>query len=278
MSESSDVDVLSHFSALDELIQLIYQGAHKFVILSAVDDNNWAIHVGLSNSEGRWWRGTWSEKDIRKFVGTQTSSIVLESFADRLAQTLIKGDLIIGDWSSERGADINLTLGPKAKTPIRVPLTELGPADAAAYATKVFVEIALQAQSRQSRLHHSGAGSTVDAEPARRELTPPPPTHPHKRKAAAEPIAGSSKSAKAKQKQEEEEDAKTQGKIRELEAQLAAQKRVNANIAQNSTDGLMSKAKTNVPSSARPAKGASLANPNKKARKYQALEFESDDE
>lgn len=29
---------------------------------------------------------------------------------------------------------------------------------------------------------------------------------------------------------------------------------------------------------ARRAKGASLANPNKKARKYQAIEFESDDE
>jgi hypothetical protein len=29
---------------------------------------------------------------------------------------------------------------------------------------------------------------------------------------------------------------------------------------------------------ARPHKGASLANPNKKARKYQAIEFESDDD
>jgi hypothetical protein len=28
----------------------------------------------------------------------------------------------------------------------------------------------------------------------------------------------------------------------------------------------------------RPLKGASLANPNKKARKYQAIEFESDEE
>lgn len=68
MSGSSDVDVISHFTALDELIQLLYQGAHKFVVLSAVDDANWIVHVGLSKSEGRWWKGTWSEKDIRKFV------------------------------------------------------------------------------------------------------------------------------------------------------------------------------------------------------------------
>lgn len=33
-----------------------------------------------------------------------------------------------------------------------------------------------------------------------------------------------------------------------------------------------------VPAAARPHKGASLANPNKKVRKYQAIEFASDDE
>ena len=33
-----------------------------------------------------------------------------------------------------------------------------------------------------------------------------------------------------------------------------------------------------IPAAARPHKGASLANPNKKARKYQAVEFASDDE
>lgn len=34
-----------------------------------------------------------------------------------------------------------LTLGPDAKTPIRIPLAELDSADAAAYATKVFAEV-----------------------------------------------------------------------------------------------------------------------------------------
>lgn len=33
-----------------------------------------------------------------------------------------------------------------------------------------------------------------------------------------------------------------------------------------------------APAAVRPHKGASLANPNKKARKYQAIEFTSDDE
>ena len=83
-----------------------------------------------------------------------------------------------------------------------------------------------------------------------------------------------------------------------MEAELAAQKKIASNalnVAKNSTEGLTSKASTSFAmlllkllfrsstenassSAARPVKGASLANPNKKARKYQAVEFESDDD
>ncbi|THH27984.1 hypothetical protein EUX98_g6213 [Antrodiella citrinella] len=272
---SSDVDILSHFTALDELIQLIYQGAHKFVVLSAVDDDKWTVHVSQSNSEGRWWVGTWSEKDIRKFVGQKSSSIVLESFADRLAQTFVQGDLQIGDWSSEKGADINLTLGPAAKTPIRIPLSELSPEDAASYATKVFAEIALQAQSRRSRLYSSGI---PDLTLTHSHILVASTSSSPKRKAEAEP--DTSKPKAKKKHHEPEVDAQAKDKIKELEAELAAQKKIatNAvNAAKNSTDGLVSKAKNNTTATARP-KGASLANPNRKARKYQALEFESDDD
>lgn len=126
----SDADVLSHFSVLDELIQLIYQGAEKFVVLSAADDDSWTVHVGLSSSDdGRWWKGSWQEKDVRKFVvcflldvfvspaelfvqGQKTSSIVLESFAERLAQTFVQGDLEIGGWSSEKDAEISVSSDP----------------------------------------------------------------------------------------------------------------------------------------------------------------------
>lgn len=120
----SEVDILSHFTSLDELINLIYQGAHKFVVISAVDEKSWTVHVGLSDS-GRWWKGTWSEKDVQKIVvraafldvilvhsprlqGQQPSSIVLESFAERLTRTFVQGDLQIGNWSTERGADIDV--------------------------------------------------------------------------------------------------------------------------------------------------------------------------
>jgi hypothetical protein len=60
-------DVLACFSCLDELTQVVYQGVHRFVVLSSVSDV-WTIHLGLAGSEGRWWRGNWKERDILNIV------------------------------------------------------------------------------------------------------------------------------------------------------------------------------------------------------------------
>lgn len=58
-------DLLSNFNCLDELTQVIYQGIYKFVVVSAVSDDSWNVHVGLSGQHGRWWRGSWTEEDVR---------------------------------------------------------------------------------------------------------------------------------------------------------------------------------------------------------------------
>lgn len=77
---SSDSDVISHFSPLDELIQVVYQGSARFVILSSVDDANWTVHVGLTGEEGRWWRGRWTDKDVKKqFVSLLAMNISTET-------------------------------------------------------------------------------------------------------------------------------------------------------------------------------------------------------
>ena len=60
-------DLLANFFGLDELIQVVYQGFDKFVVLSSVDDSEWNIHVGLSGRNGRWWRGCWTEPDFKSF-------------------------------------------------------------------------------------------------------------------------------------------------------------------------------------------------------------------
>jgi hypothetical protein len=64
MDSSDSGDVFSNFGALDELVQLVYQGAAKFVLLSKVDDKSWTVHLGLTGAEGRWWTGSWSVEKV----------------------------------------------------------------------------------------------------------------------------------------------------------------------------------------------------------------------
>ena len=40
-------DVLLHFTKLDELIQTVYQGFDRFVVLSHVEELAWTIHLAL---------------------------------------------------------------------------------------------------------------------------------------------------------------------------------------------------------------------------------------
>jgi hypothetical protein len=59
--------IFSHFDLLHELIQVIYQGSHRFVLLSQVDDSGWTIHLGLSG-HGRWWSGKWTTETVMKIA------------------------------------------------------------------------------------------------------------------------------------------------------------------------------------------------------------------
>ena len=87
-------DVMANFGALDELVQVIYQGMDKFVLLSDITDK-WNIHLGLTGPEGRWWRGSWSAADVRAIVGKSASDTLLESFAEKLAESIVQGELYV---------------------------------------------------------------------------------------------------------------------------------------------------------------------------------------
>lgn len=129
----TDFDMVSEFGALDELIQVIYQGAHKFVVLSNVTDDAWSVYLTMANSEGRWWSGRWTAKDVLDFFvrtlletslslldevvqGQKTSTALIEQFADNLASSVLNGELHVGNWSSEKGASINVSLTDVHKT------------------------------------------------------------------------------------------------------------------------------------------------------------------
>ncbi|KAG2072236.1 hypothetical protein BDR04DRAFT_1096808 [Suillus decipiens] len=249
-------DVLSHFGVLDELIQVIYQGFDRFVVLSQVTESAWSIYLGLKGPEGRWWRGSWSAKHILDITnGVQSGPQVLENFAEKLRTTFVNGDLTIGEWA-DKDSDINLTFGPNAKRPLHMTLKELSAVEAASHATAVFIEIALQAQSRKCQLNplFSPRNVAVIAESSHANSAS---TFPSKRT----PLDPSQVPAPVVNQGAER-------RIKALEAELARSKERSP---QSDTISKPS-------ASSRPPKGASLANPNKKARKYQALEFESDED
>ncbi|KAI0356269.1 hypothetical protein OH77DRAFT_248085 [Trametes cingulata] len=285
---SSDSDAISHFTPLDELIQVIYQGSARFVIISAVDDASWTVHVGLTGEEGRWWQGRWTEKNVHSVIGSKVSGFLLDSFVEKMADTFVKGEISIGGWTAEKGAAIQLVFGSHAKTPVSVPLTELSPQEAAAYATKVFVEIALQAQSRRCRLYPTSLDVPV-AVPALTAASSS--SKPHSRRSPEPSTAPASKHHHSPHKSKGKEKARTaelakdlklerqakeaEEEIQALKAELAKTKR-----QQDAVMSDPSKLRSINKPAAAPTKrkGVSLANPTQKARKYKPLEFESDEE
>lgn len=93
------------------------------------------------------------------------SDRLLEQFAEQLAKLFVGGELYITDWTSAPGAKIKargdymvtgsrmlahwenflqFTIGPAAKRPMHVELQELSPAQAAAFATNIFVDVSTQ--------------------------------------------------------------------------------------------------------------------------------------
>ncbi|KAI9066584.1 hypothetical protein FKP32DRAFT_357177 [Trametes sanguinea] len=269
---SSDSDVISHFTALDELIQVIYQGSARFVIISSVDDASWTVHVGLTGDEGRWWRGCWTEKDVRKVIGSKVSGFLLDSFVEKLSDTFVKGELSIGGWSAQqKDAPIQLVFGTHAKTPIQIPLTELSHREAAAYATKIFAEVALQAQSRKCRLYPSSydAASVLPTTAASERSEHTSYKAKGKEKAAdTQPVADHRYKRKADEVEEE---------LQALRAELEKTKK-QQNAIMTEPSKLMPVNRQSKPQMLTKARGVSLANPTKKARKYKPIEFASDDE
>lgn len=85
--------------------------------------------------------------------------MVLEGFAEKLLETIVKGELSIGDWSEDKGADIKvndplpvfcssdvsimfqLLIGPASKRPLHVDLVEIASQEAASYATTIFLDV-----------------------------------------------------------------------------------------------------------------------------------------
>lgn len=172
----------------------------KYVVLSSVDDQ-WNIHLGLTGPEGRWWRGSWGAADVRAIVGKSASDTLLESFAEKLAESIVQGELYVDEgerykvislwlftflqpmrrFSVDTRAYVEETDGRRAQgdEPCRGCGIRHGRLCNSEHSSPIYsitnpiishLQIALNAQSRQSRLNPSAvplARTSVPSRPSR---------------------------------------------------------------------------------------------------------------
>ncbi|KAJ3787277.1 hypothetical protein GGU10DRAFT_416705 [Lentinula aff. detonsa] len=245
---------LTHFSCLDDVIQVIYHLNRQLFLLSKVQDDAWVFHIGLLG-ESRWWRGKWEEDDVLAAASSKASSDDLLKLSEKLLEFIIQGELFLSGWSKECSS-FKLILGPSSEKPTHLRLVEISAEDAASYAAEVFCSIAREAQSRKCQLH--GSSYTVPADVSTTYLD-----------------ASSSSKILANRGPETSNKKREETKAKRVTEQPAPLKKRKDRKEEKSPDP---DSKTNHKAAPKPMKGASLANPTKKARKYQAVQFDSDED
>ncbi|KAJ4483701.1 hypothetical protein J3R30DRAFT_1819790 [Lentinula aciculospora] len=247
---------LTHFSCLDDVIQVIYHLNRQLFLLSKLQDNAWVLHIGLLGPDSRWWRGTWDEHDIFAATGSKASSDDYLEMSERLLEYIKQGELYLSGWSKE-SSNFNLILGPSSEKPSHFQFNEISAEDAASYAAEVFCSIARDAQSRKCQLYGSSIAVPVDISTYFKET----PASTSSKVLSRRTVGASS------DKREEPISKKV------VEQPVPSKKRKERKEETQSPE-----AKTKAKAAPNPIKGASLANPTKKARKYQAVQFDSDED
>jgi len=258
------MSLFDSFSPLDEIVQVVYQSVHRFVVLSNVNfgpiDPGWEVHVGIADM-GRWWKGRWVEKDVEQIAGTTTSSTLLEAFAEKLVGTFINGELFVADWDPENGTEMKIVFGSSAKRPLSMTLREMDAKEASIFTINTLFSIALAAQSRKCQLHPSGASALPSytlpvAGSSNNNRGPPSPLAPSAMHHAEKPRE---KTTSLTTKEAEDE-------IKALRAQLADAQRgegATSSIPDKEFKPAAATAKTTIP--------------RKKARRFKEMQFADDD-
>nr|GAT57774.1 predicted protein [Mycena chlorophos] len=245
----SSSTVMANFApALNDLIQAMYQEPNVFVAISEVDIvmDRWQLRVVQvgGREKGKWWKGGWDGAYVQELLRSSSDTLV-RGLAESIAKHISEGEMFVFN-EGER-----LIIGPLATAPLKprhIDLEQMSAADASEYAADKFLNIALQAQTRQSRLNSSAAPSSV-------------PSSSKSRSAKAIPAPADTEIPDAAPA-----DRKPQQKEKEKEEKVVPKKRKASEDAPARGSVAVRRA------------GASVINPQRQARKVQAIEFESDDD
>ncbi|KAH9164906.1 hypothetical protein EDB89DRAFT_1911814 [Lactarius sanguifluus] len=281
------VSPLAALAPLHSLAQLIPPGTggrdFEFILLTSLKPDAWFVHVG--HPDGRWWNGAWHAADVESLAKSDMSPARVAVFAQRVANTIVEREIAI--THEDDFQDMKLVLGTRSKKPLRIPLSALDPQAASRFAFECFARVAQDAQTHGCHILRTSSGHTLDTH----SDAEPQHTSPLKRKRTLQSSESSRASSpppsrKAHQMQTPAERA-AQAQVQELKAELAkARASAAAAVALaaereppgfgGTVDRLFSSRSAAPAVQRRP--GASLANPNKAARRVTAVEFASDDE
>lgn len=288
------VSPLAALAPLHALAQLIPStpsgtGGHTFdfILLTSLKPDAWAVHLG--HPDGRWWNGAWHAADVESLAKTDMSPTRIAVFARRVAHTIVEREIAITHEDDFR--NMMLVLGTRSKKPLRIPLSVLDQQAAARFAFECFARVAQDAQTHGCHLLRTHPQDPrPDAEP--QHASPLPPLKRKRTLQLSETSRASSPPLARKAHQTQMQPPTTaeraaQAQVQELKAELAkARADTAAAVALaaereppglgGSVDRLFSSRSAAPVVQRRP--GASLANPNKLARRVTAVEFASDDE
>ncbi|KAH9060323.1 hypothetical protein EDB83DRAFT_2520321 [Lactarius deliciosus] len=278
------VTPLAALAPLHSLAQLIPPGTggrdFEFILLTSLKHDAWFVHVG--HPDGRWWNGAWHAADVESLAKSDMSPARVAVFAQRVAHTIVEREIAITHEDDFR--DMKLVLGTRSKKPLHIPLSALDPQAASRFAFECFARVAQDAQTHGCHILRTHSGHTLD-------------THSDAESQHASPLKRkrthqSSESSRASsppppRKMQTPAERAAQAQVQELKAELAkARADAAAAVALaaereppglgGTVDRLFSSRSTAPAVQRRP--GASLANPNKAARRVTAVEFASDDE
>ncbi|KAI0290389.1 hypothetical protein B0F90DRAFT_1672007 [Multifurca ochricompacta] len=272
-----------------------------FILLTSLKLDAWFVHVG--HPDGRWWNGAWRAADVEILANGDTSSARVGAFAQRVARMIIKCEVAIAH--DDDFQNMKLVVGTQVKKPLHIALSELGAEDAASFVFEYFTRVAEEAQAHGCRilhLHETDTDTHMDPQtqgvslaPSKRKRThssdhsqassrASSPRLSHKAHHTAQGGHDKSMSRHKTRPQARTSESTTQAEVDHLKAELA---RARADAAAavalaaerepsgfgGSVDRLFSRSA--VPAIPR-RPGASLANPNKAARRVVAVEFASD--
>ncbi|KAJ3850278.1 hypothetical protein EV368DRAFT_45673 [Lentinula lateritia] len=260
---------LAHFSSLDDVIQVIYHLNRQLFLLSKVQNDEWVLHIGLLGSDSRWWRGKWDEEDVLAVAGSKSSSDDLLEMSEKLLEYIVQGELFLSGWSKEsisfkaRPFTSSLILGPSSDKPSHFQLNEISAEDAACYAAEVFCSIARDAQARKCQLYGPSFADVSTTHLNERYIT-----------SAVLPLCVNVPFVETVVPSSSESFANS-GLGTSIKKREEPKSKMVAEQPAPSKKRKEQKEETQSPI---PEASASLANPTKKARKYQAVQFDSDED